>query len=91
MRHTDIEILDGRRSINRLTITTKHIKWMGIYKKRPVAVKVYKPDKKILVDTEEGMMTADVGDYLIIGLFGEVYPIKADIFKETYTKVKVKE
>ena len=30
---------------------------------------------------------ASIGDYIIKGIQGEIYPIKADIFKKTYDKV----
>ena len=35
-------------------------------------------------NTLEGKMHAKVGDYIIKGVQGEVYPCKPDIFKETY-------
>ena len=31
---------------------------------------------------------ASVGDYIIIGVNGEKYPCKPDIFKKTYEEVK---
>ena len=31
---------------------------------------------------------ASIGDYIIKGVNGEFYPIKADIFKKTYEKVE---
>lgn len=34
--------------------------------------------------TLEGRMTASVGDYIIKGAQGELYPCKPDIFHETY-------
>jgi hypothetical protein len=39
---------------------------------------------KLLVHTLEGIMTADVGDYIIRGVKGEIYPCKPDIFAATY-------
>ncbi len=39
------------------------------------------------IRTLEGVMVADFGDYVIKGVKGEVYPIKADIFRKTYDKV----
>lgn len=36
------------------------------------------------ITTLEGIMTAQVGDYIIRGVHGELYPCKPDIFKETY-------
>lgn len=39
------------------------------------------------IDTLEGRMTAEIGDYIIQGIKGEVYPCKADIFLATYEVV----
>lgn len=36
----------------------------------------------------EGVMKADIGDYIIKGVNGEFYPCKADIFNMTYEKVE---
>jgi hypothetical protein len=38
----------------------------------------------INVDTLEGSMFCNVGDYIIKGVDGEYYPIKKDIFAKTY-------
>ena len=40
------------------------------------------------VDTLEGMMRANVGDWIIKGIKGELYPCKPDIFEATYEKVE---
>jgi hypothetical protein len=40
--------------------------------------------KNLLIPTLEGEMRADVGDYIIKGIKGEVYPCKPDIFEMTY-------
>ena len=39
---------------------------------------------KIRIRTLEGEMTARLGDYIIKGVHGELYPCKPDIFAETY-------
>jgi hypothetical protein len=44
-------------------------------------------DKEFNVDTEEGMMHGKVGDWLALGIEGELYPIDADIFSKTYELV----
>ena len=36
------------------------------------------------IKTLEGTMRADLGDYIIKGIKGEIYPCKPDIFEETY-------
>jgi hypothetical protein len=38
----------------------------------------------VLIDTLEGQMTANVGDFIIKGVKGEFYPCKPDIFAATY-------
>lgn len=39
------------------------------------------------VKTLEGTMKADKGDFIILGVNGEVYPCKPDIFQKTYEVV----
>ena len=43
---------------------------------------------KLIIETLEGIMTANIGDWIIIGVNGELYPCKDDIFKKTYDKVE---
>ena len=38
----------------------------------------------IAIETLEGTMTASVGDWIIRGVKGELYPCKPDIFEATY-------
>jgi len=42
----------------------------------------------VVVRTLEGEMTAQVGDYIIEGVNGELYPCKPDIFAKTYDAVE---
>lgn len=44
-------------------------------------------DQVIDIQTLEGEMRADVGDWIIKGVKGEFYPCKPDIFELTYDKV----
>jgi hypothetical protein len=37
-----------------------------------------------LIQTIEGNMRADKGDWVVRGVRGELYPCKPDIFRETY-------
>ena len=39
---------------------------------------------KLEIPTLEGVMTASLGDWIIKGVSGEVYPCKPDIFEMTY-------
>lgn len=45
-------------------------------------------DIVLLIETLEGVMVANVGDYIIKGVKGEYYPCKAEIFHKTYEEVK---
>ncbi len=40
------------------------------------------------IKTLEGVMTANVGDWVIKGVQGEFYPCKPDIFDATYERVE---
>jgi hypothetical protein len=42
----------------------------------------------VLINTLEGTMRADPGDWIIKGIKGEFYPCKPDIFEATYEEVK---
>lgn len=39
------------------------------------------------IDTLEGVMQAQLGDYIIRGIKGEYYPCKPDIFIQSYDEV----
>lgn len=41
----------------------------------------------LLIDNIEGIMYAEIGDYIIRGVNGEFYPCKPDVFEKTYEKV----
>lgn len=58
------------------------------YRKKPVVIEAYQTDKKMVIHTLEGDMTAQVGDWIITGLRGEQYPCKPDIFEKTYELVE---
>ena len=42
---------------------------------------------KMFINTLEGVHEASLGDYIIQGVKGELYPCKPDIFKMTYEEV----
>jgi hypothetical protein len=57
------------------------------YRKKPIIVQAYQTDKSLKINTLEGVMLASPGDYIIIGVKGEMYPCKPDIFEMTYELV----
>jgi len=56
------------------------------YRKKPVVVFAALMDEPFEVETLEGTMRGNAGDYLIRGVKGEYYPCKPDIFAATYTE-----
>ena len=62
---------------------------MTRYRKRPIVDRRRtKPREAILIDTLEGTMRANHGDWIITGIAGERYPCKPDIFEATYEPVE---
>ena len=41
----------------------------------------------VVIPTLEGDMTADPGDWIIRGITGELYPVKPDVFQQSYEAV----
>jgi hypothetical protein len=55
---------------------------------RKVTVNTHADGKReMFIDTLEGIMEAQIGDWIIRGIAGEVYPCKPDIFYQTYERV----
>lgn len=52
---------------------------------------VFAEGYKLKINTPEGQMTAEEGDYLVLGVTGEYYSIKANIFDLTYEEVSDEE
>lgn len=55
--------------------------------KGPMGVHFDSKGEYINIETLEGTMRADIGDYIIKGVNGEFYPCKPDIFEKTYEAV----
>ncbi len=60
------------------------------YRKLPVIIlaKQLGPHEIELIATLEGTMQANPGDWIIIGVNGERYPCKPDIFEKTYESIE---
>ena len=54
------------------------------YRKKPVVIEAVLLTEVTTVETLEGTMVGNIGDYLIEGVDGEKYPCKPDIFNRTY-------
>jgi hypothetical protein len=73
-----------------LFVRPEQISQMGVfdkYIKKPIPILAKQMDNAFSVDTLEGKMEGKSGDYLIIGIKGELYPCDRDIFEKTYSKL----
>ena len=80
----DAVVWDGKRK------TVKAIKSLT---SNPAVLRVEgwfegQPEPFLEIETLEGVMRANLGDYIIRGVKGELYPCKPDIFRATYAKVE---
>ena len=62
---------------------------MALYRKKPVIVEAYQTEKELDIETLEGTMHANIGDWIITGVNGEKYPCKPDIFEKTYERYEM--
>ena len=65
--------------------------WSGgtVYESPVLMPTIYNPTGAyVQVKTPEGVMTGVVGVWIIRGVKGEFYPVKNDIFRETYEGVE---
>jgi len=68
----------------------KRFKGWGVYVKKPIPVKAVQMPEDFEVETLEGPMQGKAGDYLLIGIKGEMYPCDREIFEETYQLLEEK-
>jgi len=52
--------------------------------KKPIPVRCIQIQEPFRVETMEGTLEGKAGDYLMIGVRGEMYPCAKEIFEETY-------
>lgn len=56
--------------------------------KKPIAIKCIQIQEPFLVETLEGKMKGKEGDWLMVGVNGEMYPCDQGIFDKTYNLIK---
>ena len=54
------------------------------FRKKPVVIEAERTTVAVDIETLEGTMRAEPGDWIITGVKGERYPCKPDIFEATY-------
>lgn len=57
------------------------------YRRIPYTVEAYQTQEPLDIETLEGIMHASIGDFIVTGLRGERWPVKPDIFHDSYEPV----
>ncbi len=52
--------------------------------KKPIPMRCVQIQEPFQVETLEGLMQGKAGDWLMVGIHGEMYPIDSEIFDKTY-------
>ena len=60
---------------------------MAKFRKKPVVIEAEQLTARTEIETLEGVMVGNPGDWLITGVAGERYPCKDSIFRATYEAV----
>lgn len=60
---------------------------MRRFVKKPIIIQAMQVLDPFVVDTLEGRHTGQPGDYLVVGIKGERYPVRKDIFEESYEEI----
>jgi hypothetical protein len=53
-------------------------------RKKPIPMRCIQMSEPFEVETLEGVMRGNAGDWLMVGFEGEMWPIKKEIFEKTY-------
>ena len=56
--------------------------------KKPIPIQCAQISEPFVVETLEGDMKGKKGDWLVVGIHGEMYPIDNAIFEKTYNLLK---
>lgn len=59
--------------------------------KKRIPIKCIQISEPFQVETLEGTFEGKQGDFLIVGIKGEMYPCRKDIFEETYDIIENKD
>lgn len=55
--------------------------------KKPIPIRCVQIMEPFTVETMEGLMKGKSGDWLMVGIHGEMYPIDNEIFGKTYNLI----
>ena len=83
-------IIDAAQWFGRVSFLSEFIPLVRIASEKNMQAEHYSltADDKLYLHTLEGDMLVSVGDWVIVGINGEMYLCKPDIFEKTYEKVE---
>lgn len=68
---------------DKVELSDPNLLWLKV-RKKPVVVHALQMDSAFETTTLEGRIKGKAGDYLMVGIHGERYPIDKEIFEKTY-------
>ncbi len=80
-------------TVRKKPIVTKSFQWDGLetntskfpeWSRACLTPMSYRDDYVLQVATLEGPIYAHPNDYIVLGVHGEIWPVKPDIFQKTY-------
>lgn len=69
-------------------VVFNQIKSMANSSPVPVSVQCVASDKSIFIQFLSGTLVAQIGDFVVRGVMGEIYPVKPNIFAIMATKAE---
>lgn len=81
--------------VRKKPIVVESIQWNGdnfdeLEKWCPYGLSLFSKNMQLYVRTLEGELTANIGDYILKGVDGELYPVNKEIFEKTYDVLEKK-
>ncbi len=67
-----------------MSIITDRASDLGLFRKAPVELKAVQATEPMTIQTWEGPVKADPGDWIMTGVKGEQWPIKPEVFAKSY-------
>lgn len=82
-----IRLIDGDEVV--FDVGEKPCPWLTEAINKPVGEEggIWVLNKGVRVGTLEGTMRADAGDYIVRGVFGEIYSVKPEVFEASYEAI----
>lgn len=81
------EIAEKKDILTPERVAKSNVKWLK-FVKIPVVIEAFRTKEELHIQTLEGVMKANRGDWIIKGVAGELYPCKHSVFEKSFQRIK---